>query len=1204
MAPALQIRLLGTFQLAYDQQPLTTVNSTRLQSLLAYLVLHAGTSHPRQYLAFLLLPDSTEAQARTNLRKLCFQLRQALPAPDQFLQMDNHTLQWKPAAPYTLDVDELRQLLKTLAHEPPLCEKLTQLVDLYVGELLPSCYDDWLLPVRQEFHDNVMSALNRLVALLEQQRAYLDGIRYARRLLQFDPLQERTYQHLIRLYTLNGDRAGALRTYHDCLMMLKRELGVEPDAATTILYEEILTGHFATRRAAEVGSDPALPPMPVVPSHNLVIHRMPLVGRAQELAPSTGVEPLPLVGRHHEWAVLQATWQQVMRGKAQFVTIAGEAGIGKTRLAEELLAWTSQQGVRTARTRAYVAEGALAYAPITEWLRSEALGQGLDQLERLWQTELARLLPELLSQQPNLPQPSPMAEGWQRQRFHEALARAILLGSGPLLLLLDDVQWCDAETLSWLHYLLRFDKQARLLVIGTVRTEAVDEQHPLHELQRQLQRAGQHQALELVPLSGEETTILAGQLTAADITGWTSQLYQETEGNPLFVVEMVRAGRWADTHPAARLEGNRHWARRQDGQATALPPTVQAVIATRLAQLSPLARQLAQVAATIGRAFTLAVLAAASQASEEQLVQALEELWQRRIVRERGHGYDFSHDKIREVVYTALSPIRRRLLHHQVAGVLEQLYAHQINEMAGQLATHYRLAEAPEKALPYLVQAGDHAQHLSAKLEALRYYQEALALARAEDVYYRILAKRAMIYLDLYQGQAAVADFHRLLDQARQAGERKQELKFRLGLLNAYYVVALDDQETDAALKVRTLYSTTQLLARELNDTHNLVRSLLLPIWHFWPALRDQNLRDTREAYALSCALGDEELIMESKLGLLINAPEQEQAEVGDLFIQELQARRDLDRLNQAYCYLMWTHYHLGNFQRMVALCDAGIEVAAKLGMPPVVYPTLKAFALLNLGQVGAAWASLQQEVADEAHVMGSIFKATGIGMVLFEVGAYARAAAILEQVIERADRIHRGWLREWARLHMVRALIRLAQPGQSEWQRAAQALAAVDPDVLHALTPWHTFWLVLQAEMALGEGRHAAALQAIQDANAILTANGYQANLAAAWELQARLLLQLQRPAEALALLAKALPIATEIGYLALTWRLHATQAHTLAALGQTAAAAQAWQTAAQIIQQLAATIPDRQLQQGFLCEPLVESILVCAQIGRQVTG
>lgn len=1185
MGRVLHIHLLGTFQLAYDQQGLTGINTTRLQSLLAYLVLHADAPQPRQYLSFLLWPDSTEAQARTNLRKLCFQLRQALPDPNLFLHMDNHTLQWKPDAPYTLDVDDLRHLLKTLAHEPPSRPSLARVVDLYGGELLPNCYDDWLLPVRQQLHEGVLNSLNRLVTLLENQQAYSDGIRYARRLLQFDPLQEQAYQQLIRLQALNGERANALRTYHDCLRMLKRDLGVAPDAATTGLYEAILTGRFAARPAAETRISQKHMALPSAPGPNLPALQTPFTKQEEEFAPPSAVDLLPLVGRRQEWAILQATWQQTVQGKAHFVTIGGEAGIGKTRLAEELLAWASQQGALTARAHAYAAEGALAYAPLTEWLRAAALRPALTHAEPIWLTELARLLPELQQQQPDLPPPLPMHEGWQQQRFYEALARVMLAPAQPLLLLLDDLQWCDAETLAWLRYLLRFDPQARLLVVGTVRSEAVDEHHPLHELERQLQRAGQYSGLELTPLSGAETTMLAGHLTAEDITDRTMQLYQETEGNPLFVVEMVRAGRWM-------REGER-----QNRQTTALPPTVQAVIATRLAQLSPGARQLAQVAATIGRAFTVEVLAAASQTSEELLAQALDELWQRRIVRQRGQDYDFSHDKIREVAYAAISPMRRRLLHRQVAGVLEQIYAQQIPAVAGLLATHYGQAEAPEKALPYLVQAGDHAQQLSAKLEALRYYGEALALAQKGEVYDRILAKRARVHLDLYQGQAAVTDFQRLLDQARRVGAREQELQCLLGLLNAYYIVALDEQATDTPRKVRTLYSTTQRLARELGDTRTLVRALLLPIWHFWPAMRGQNLKDTREAYALSCALGDEELIAESKLGLLINAPELEQAAIGDLFIPELQARRDLDRLNQAHCYLMWTHYHLGNFQRMVALCDAGIAVAAQLGMPPVVYPTLKAFALLNLGHYGSAWASLQQEVADAEHLLGSVFKDTGIGMYLCAVGAYADAATILAQVVERADRIHRGWLREWARLWLAHALIRLAQPGQPEWQHAAQTLAAVDPDVLQALTPWQTFWFVLQAEMALSEGQRDAALRFIQDAIAIFTANGYQGYLASAWELQARILLQWQQPAAALTLVDQALPIATELGYLSLTWRIQATRAQALEVIGQTATAIQEWQRAAAIIEQLAATIEDRELQRGFMADPWVGAILAQAQ-------
>lgn len=1148
MTPSLRIHLLGEFRLFVADRPMPTIDRPRQQALLAYLLLHRHAPQPRQQVAFCFWPDSSEAQAYTNLRKLVFQVRQALPQADHFLVVDSQYLGWQPNAPYTLDVAELEQALTELEQSAlPATETVQQVIALYRGELLPTCYDDWLLPLRRALHERVVNTLEKALNGLQAQRAYELALRCAEHLRRLDPLHEASYRQLMQLRALSGDRAGALRVYHECVTMLEQELGVPPASETQALYEHLLKVEPTSALAS------AVPPQTV---------------------------QIPLVGRQPEWQALRQAWSEVSRGP-RLVTIWGEAGIGKTRLVEELVHWARSRPGSVAYARTYTAEGGLAYAPLTEWLRSEALRPVLAQAEKVWLLELARLLPELQRQHPNLPAPLPMSEGWQRQRFYEALARVVLMAPQPLLLVLDDLQWCDAETLAWLRYLLRFDPQAQLLVVGTVRTEAVDEQHPLHELRRQLQRAGQDEALESAPLSVEETALLASHLTAEDITGRTTQLYRETEGNPLFVVELVRSGRWGEE------------AKKQDGEAAVLPPTMQAVIATRLAQLSPLARQLAQVAATIGRAFTFEVLAAASHASEDLLVQALDELWQRRIVRERGQGYDFSHDKLREVAYAALSPMRRRLLHRQVAGVLERLYAHQINEVAGQVATHYRQAEVPEKALTYLVQAGDYAQHLSAKMEALRYYQEALALAQEEEVYYRILAQRARVNLDLFRGQAAVEDFHRLLDRVRQAGDREQELNFLLGLLNAYYIVALDDQATDAARKVRTLYSTAQHLARELGDRRNLVRSLLLPIWHFWPELRAQNIRDTREAYALSCELGDEELILESKLGLLINAPEQEQAEVGDLLIKELQARRDLDRLNQAYCYLMWTYYHLGNFYRMMTLCDAGIEVAARLGVPPVVYPTLKAFALLSLGRYGEAWESLQQEVADEAHVMGSIFKDTGIGMYLFEVGDYARAAAIFEQVIVRADRIRRGWLREWARLRLVRSLLRLSQPGQTEWQRAAQALAVVDPDVLHALQPWQGFWLILQAEMALGEGRHDEALRHSQDAEGILMTNGYQANLVAVWELQARLLLQVHRPAEALALLDEALTIATTHAYLPLIWRIHATRAQILETLAQADRALQEWRLAAAILQKLAASIRDRESQRAFLSDASIAAIV-----------
>src|ERR1700687_5975539 len=171
--PTLHIRLLGDFSLLYNDQQVTNLNTTRLRSLLTYLVLHREVPQQRQHLAFLFWPDATEAQARNNLRQLLHQLRQAFPAVEHFLSTDAQMLHWHPVTPCYLDVVEFEQTLiladaATRQHDQhALQDALEQADTLYRGELLPGCFDEWILPERDWLRQRYLQVLEQLLRLFE-----------------------------------------------------------------------------------------------------------------------------------------------------------------------------------------------------------------------------------------------------------------------------------------------------------------------------------------------------------------------------------------------------------------------------------------------------------------------------------------------------------------------------------------------------------------------------------------------------------------------------------------------------------------------------------------------------------------------------------------------------------------------------------------------------------------------------------------------------------------------------------------------------------------------------------------------------------------------------------------------------------------------------------------------------------------------------
>ncbi len=698
MSDSLQIRLLGEFSVAVDGESVNGLNSARIQSLLAYLLLNRATPQSRQQLAFLFWPETSDRQAQTNLRQLLHTLRRRLPAVADALLVDERTIRWRADASLHLDVAEFEAALARAKHTTgnQRLRAFEEAAAVYRGVLAPDCYDDWIQAERERLAQQHLAALEQCVLLNEERRAYAQAIDWARQLLAADPLHEATYRRLMRLYALNNDRVAAMRVYHTCVAVLEQELDVDPSAATRELYERLVN---AAGDAAE-----------------------PLAGTSGRMRDAS----VGLVGREREWQALQAAWRTANRGVVQCVVLSGEAGLGKTRLAEEMMHWAGQQGISTAVSRGFAAGRDLAYATLVECLRSESVAPLVRRLDPAWRTELARLLPELLAEDPRLPQPEPLNERWQRQRLFEALARIFVAHNRPFVLVLDDMQWYANETLEWLSFLVRFEPRARLLVIGCLRSDEIDAGHPVAQLLLDLRGAGLLTELALAPLSAEETHALAGQLADHTLDAAAGRaLYRFTEGNPFFVVETVRAD--LDMASLARpIESPAPGV-----SLPALPPRVQSVIQTRLAQLSVAAHELAAVGATIGRSFTFGVLAQACGQSEDAVVRSLDELWQRRVVREQGaNTYDFSHDRIRDVAYAEISPARRRSLHRRVAHALEQGYGADSDTFSAQIANHYEQAGDIQQALIYYQRAAEVTLRFFAYQDAIAMLNHAVSLVR------------------------------------------------------------------------------------------------------------------------------------------------------------------------------------------------------------------------------------------------------------------------------------------------------------------------------------------------------------------------------------------------------------------------------------------------------------------------------------------
>lgn len=304
----LHIYLLGQFRLEYEGQTVTAVNTDRLRSLLAYLVLHRRAPISRRHLAFTLWPDSTEAQAQTNLRKLLYQLRRALPDAERFVDGDHGAVWWQRDAPFSLDVAALEAALATARHasDPVTTDAaLQQAIDLYRGDLLASLYDDWVAPERERLRQDFLTGVEKGVRRLMEAGVGANALRWAERCLQLDPLREETYRDLIRLQAQAGNQAAVTMIYKACATALRDHFGVAPSLETVAAYREALATRGGRGLTDTPFADARAP-------HNLPAMLTSFVDREEDIA---------------------ALLEHLTDPATRLITLTGVGGVGKTRLA-------------------------------------------------------------------------------------------------------------------------------------------------------------------------------------------------------------------------------------------------------------------------------------------------------------------------------------------------------------------------------------------------------------------------------------------------------------------------------------------------------------------------------------------------------------------------------------------------------------------------------------------------------------------------------------------------------------------------------------------------------------------------------------------------------------------------------------------------------------------------------------------------------
>jgi DNA-binding SARP family transcriptional activator/predicted ATPase len=934
---SLAIRLLGIPEIHLGEQ-LLSFRTRKVLALVVYLAVERRM-HSRESLMALFWPENSQSSAAASLRTTLSRLRKALGPVGEVLIAEGGNVGFDSNTLIDLDLDWLR----TAAHEDTPPDKLRSILTLDRGEFL----EGFSLPDAPAFEDWVSIqrgvCLRQLEHVYDQLSQYLlsihdsaAAVETAARWVTRAPLSEQAYRRLMAAQTLNGQRPAALLTYHQLQDTLRKELGLQPGRETVLLANNIDQGRIGVER---LDSSPK-------------IGRVSSTDRQRHLS-------LPLVGRSEEHNRLVESFHLIGGEKAQAVVLIGAAGVGKTRLVNAFKEWALLDAPETEiwQGQAFETGGRLAFQPVVDALRLrlDQVNAPEDILEDVWLAELSQLMPELRARYPDLPLPLTGNANFVRARLFESMATLgnALAAGHPSVLILDDMQWADADTLDLVHYLARrwAEMNAPILLLLTVRQEAYAGDAALREWLTGLKRDTSLTRLLLDNLSGTAVEELVSHLawkgadeTAASAFG--AWLWAETRGLPFFIEALLQMlieqgvlgtiGNQGSTYDfASALEHVRSLAH------VPLPPGVREVIRARLEGHSKEAGALLLAAAVLGRPCTFERMCQIADLQETDALDPLEALLDGRLLTERPSDrrpYTLAHDYIREVVYTESNEARRRVYHRRALLALEAA-----SEPAAECAYHALASLLDEPAFRFSVAAGSEAFASYALQDALSHFDTAREAARrmgdrGENVDLELLEGlykgRGKILRLNQDDEAAAANY----EEMRAEGVRRQSKALELSALifqsnlHSHYTGVFNPP------KARESGRAALALAQELGDRAAQAHAL-------W-ALQNAELYsagDSRqvvaygqEALALARDLGLKELIAHALKNLSWPFGAQKNLEQAREELAEAQSiwreLGNLQKLAEAYRLMLILHALIGDHRSILVDAPKLSELGASIG--------------------------------------------------------------------------------------------------------------------------------------------------------------------------------------------------------------------------------------------------------------------------------